>query len=189
VERDDRKLIEAFQAGEYSAFDILFKRYASRVLAFAYEMTNNASEAEDLTQEVFIGAFKGLHRFRVQATILTWLFSITLRRWRDKQRTSRPETVSYLSYDFAVRCSDFHSPQSTTLLLSEEMVDLQNAMARLTSPLREAIALVVVQERTYREAAEIIGCPVGTLKSRLAAALQQIRTQIREVDHVDCMLP
>ncbi len=189
MERDDRKLIEAFRAGEYAAFDILYKRYAPRVLAFAFQITNNASEAEDLTQEVFIGAFKGLHRFRDQATILTWLFSITLRRWRDKQRTSRPQTISYQSDDFTDGRSDFHPAQSTTLRRSEELVDLQDAIALLTSPLREAIVLVVVQERTYREAAAIIGCPVGTLKSRVAAAIQQIRAQIQEVNHVVCVLP
>src|ERR687885_615754 len=91
---DDRKLIAAFRAGDRAAFDALFERYAGRVLAFARQLTGSSSEAEDLTQEVFLAALRGLPEFRGDSGLLTWLFSIAVRRWRDQQRRFRPASAA-----------------------------------------------------------------------------------------------
>ncbi len=187
---DDCQLIAAFQAGEYRAFDILYRRYVRRVHGFAYQLTGNAAEADDLTQEVFIGAFKGMQAFRSQSSVLTWLLSIAMRRWRDMQRRTRPETVPYPDdEDMAM-----HTGVSRSLHVLDNRVDrvaLQSAIDRLKGPMREAFLLVVVQELTYREAADVLGCPLGTIKRRVATALKEVRAglQVKEEDYVPCLLP
>src|ERR1051326_7790662 len=83
----ERKLIAEFRVGNADAFNTLFRDYAKRVQSFACELTGNSAEAEDLTQEVFLAAFRGAPAFHGRSTLLTWLFSITMRRWRDRLRT------------------------------------------------------------------------------------------------------
>jgi RNA polymerase sigma-70 factor (ECF subfamily) len=190
VPPDDRQLIAAFQAGEYRAFDVLYQRYARRVLGFAYHLTGDAAEAEDLTQEVFLAAFKGMHAFRSRSQILTWLLSIAMRRWRDVNRRCLPETVPFPDdIDVTGRAEISRwRPESDDRV---ERVALQAVVERLREPLRQVFLLVVVQELTYREAAEVLGCPIGTIKSRVATALREVRAslQVKEEDHVPCLLP
>lgn len=188
---DDRTLIADFQGGDYHAFDTLYERYARRVLAFACQITGDPSEAEDLTQEVFIGAFKGLQGFRNQSRVLTWLFSIAVRRWRDKQRHQEPKTVPYPMEGDLERLADPSLRHNDLLQNSMERVSLQEVVAGLNAPLREAFWLVVVQELTCREAAQVLNCPLGTIKWRAAEALRQVRAgmQAKEEENVPCLHP
>jgi len=195
---DDSQLIAAFQAGEYRAFDTLYRRYAPRVLGFAFQLTGDRAEAEDLTQEVFIAAFKGMHRFRSQSRVLTWLLSIALRRRRDGQRSSRLETVPYPIEPSSAALS-IESTGTGTLDDRIESVALFGAIGQLEAPLRDVFLLVVVQELTYREAAQALDCPLGTIKWRVARALRQVRAALtsdsssdamsKEEDRVSCLLP
>lgn len=180
MEPDDQKLIDAFQKGDPCAFDALYRRYARRVMAFAHQLTGSRSEAEDLTQEVFIGAFQGLPRFRRHARLLTWLLGIAVRRWRDKRRYPRPPLLSYEEGE-AWEAAEGRDERSDTMLEhNAARIAIEAAMRSLSEPLRQAFLLVVVQERTCREAAQILGCPVGTIKWRVAEALRQVRAQLQQ---------
>ena len=179
MKSDDRKLIAAFQSGDYHAFDTLYERYAGRVLAFAVQITSDPNTAEDLAHEVFIGAFKGLQTFRNQSSVLTWLFSITVRRWRDKQRDRRLQTIPYPEDNDPYLLANASALHNLTPRPSMEMADLTQGVAQLNALLREAFLLVVVQQLTHREAAQVLECPLGTVKWRVAEALRQVRANLQ----------
>ncbi len=186
---DDHQLIAKFQAGEYRAFDTLYQRYARRVLGFAYQLTGDMAEAEDLTQETFIGAFRGMHAFRGRSQVLTWLLSIAIRRRRDTQRAKYPQTVPFpVETDATWAGGDPRYTWSPDDRM--EAISLRRAMKRLPAPLREVFLLVVVQELTYREAAHILDCPLGSVKRRVAQALREVRAHMleKEEDHVSTVL-
>lgn len=171
---DEPELTRAFCQGERAAFDTLFARYAGRVFAFAHRLSGCRSDAEELTQETFVAAFRSAPAFRGDARLLTWLLGIALRRFRDTRRGApRPVLVEL----------DGHEP-SPKNVENEALagIALHRALARLDVPLREAFLLVAAQGLTHREAANVLGAPVGTIKWRVAEATRRLRVLLSEDD-------
>ncbi len=171
--KEDRKLLDAVRDGDRAAFDKLFGRYAPRVLAFALHLTHGCrADAEDLTQETFVAAFHGAEGFRGGARLLTWLLGIAVRRHRDAGRKERPTLVLLREDDPA--------PGRSVEDGAVEGVAFRRALATLDAPLREAFLLVAAQGLTHREAAEVLGAPVGTVKWRVAEATKRLRARLSE---------
>lgn len=170
MQNDDQKLVTAFRAGDNAAFDALYGQHAGRVFAFAQSLTGSRADAEDLTQETFVAAFRGRERFRGQSRLLTWLLGIALRRWRDRQRNPPPSPFACV-------------PPGQDDGMAERVVAgiaYAQALDGLDEPLREAFLLVAVQGLTHREAAELVRRPVGTVKWRVAEAVRRLRTALTE---------
>jgi RNA polymerase sigma-70 factor, ECF subfamily len=170
----DRKLAQAASQGDETAFRRLFDRLGPRVLAFALRLTGCRADAEDLTAETFTAAYRSLPEYRGGARVLTWLLGITLRRFRDNNRRTRP-TLVLLDADREVA-----APRHENGVLNR--LALETALACLDAPLRDAFILVAVQGRTHREAAELLDTPIGTVKWRVAEATKRLRVALTEAD-------
>ncbi len=176
----ERKWLTAFQAGDPRAFDTLFAEYAGRLQAFARQLTGSRAEAEDLTQEVFVAAYRGAHRFRGQSSLLTWLFAIAVRQWRDRQRRPQAPLADYEELLFVESGASSPADQVVASL------SLQAALQSLTPALRESFLLVASQGLTHRQAAQILERPLGTVKWQVAEATKRLRHALQpEEDQKD----
>ena len=127
------------------------------------------TEAEDLTQETFLAAFRGSARFSGRSRPLAWLLGIAVRRWRDSGR--RKPTPK----DVAPSLAD----TETTVL---RRLTLERALAQLDEPLREALLLIGAQQLSYAEAAAVLEIPLGTLKWRMHEATKRMRGLLTETE-------
>ena len=174
---NEKRLLQLFRERDRGAFDVLFVRHGSAVRAFARRLTGNCADAEDLTQETFLAAYKSAERFGGRARLSTYLISIALRRWRDRQRTPRPETLSLLDEHASTGPHPKDAPTENQALAG---IAYRAALAQLDAPLREAFLLVVAEGLTHKEAAQVLEIPLGTLKWRSAEAVRRLRTALTE---------
>jgi RNA polymerase sigma-70 factor (ECF subfamily) len=172
---DERELARRFRCGDRAGFDAVYERYAARVMGFARRLSGRQSEAEDLVQEVFLAAYTARSTFQGRSSLLTWLLGIAARRWRDQCRRHHVETVSTFEED----APESRMPDTASRCSLEEQVIrslmLSRAVDGLEPPFREALLLVASQGLTYREAAEALGEPVGTVKWRVFEAMRRVR--------------
>ena len=175
----ERKWLAAFRAGDKNAFDTLFHEYAGRVLAFSCQLTGHKAEAEDLTQDVFLAAFRGAERFRGQSRPLTWLLSIAVCRWRDQQRSPQADSVSF--------DESLSAPFGASSLADQTLasLSLRDALQGLNPAFREAFLLVAAQGLTHREAAEVLERPLGTVKWQVAEATKRLRCALQSQEPLE----
>jgi RNA polymerase sigma-70 factor (ECF subfamily) len=186
-EPSNAELVKQAQAGRSGAFDRLVERHMRGVYALAYSFVRNHSDADDLTQDVFIRAFAGLKRFRGRAAFGTWLYRIAhnvctnyVRRCLPSARlTSDPlpsEGGRLVPADAAL------SPPEE-LSLAELREDAERAVGALPRKLRVALELVVNQGLSHKEAAKVIGCRPNTVSWRVFRAREVLMEEL--ADHVD----
>ena len=177
MQLNEKQLADRFRCGEAGSFESLYREFGPRLYRFCLRLCGDVSCAEDLTQEVFLAAFRGAERFEARSSIATWLYRIALYRWRHSRDKSRINTVSLQETDAPLSAD----PAQIGL----EKVALDAALAALPDPLRVAFLLVKAEGFLCREAAEILGVPESTLKSRVALASHKLQallsTDEREV--------
>ncbi len=157
-------------------FQALYARHGPRVYRFCLRLCGSASDAEDLTQDVFLAAFLGQARFEGRSSALTWLTKIALNCRRHSVRTPRPVMVSApesVAEDAAQAGPGLE--QSVT-----ESVALSCALSALPPDLHEAFLLVKAEGLTYREAAQVLAVPQGTVQWRVHAASRRLRALLTE---------
>ncbi len=169
---DESQLARSFRQSEPDAFDEVYRTYGGRMLAYAQQVTGSRTDAEDLTQEVFLAAYAGRGSFRGRSSLLTWLFSIASRRWRDGRR-SRSAQESPMD---PASMPDAGGPGG----LSLDAIRLRDAVATLDRPMAEAFHLVMVQGLTHAEAAQAMGRPLGTVKWYTATAVRRLREVLQD---------
>jgi len=161
--------------GDGIEFRRLYDTYGSRVLGFALRLTGSRPEAEDLVQEVFAAAYASRASFQGRSKPLTWLLGIATRRWRDcGRRATLP--VSPLDEDIGTGC--VATLEDTVI----GTVTLSQALAKLDPAMRAALLLVASQGLTYKEAAEALGEPVGTVKWRVFEATRKMQKLLQAVE-------
>lgn len=153
------------QLGDGEAFAVLVRRYGQPILSLCYASVLNSHEAEDLAQEVFLAAWRALPKFRNQSSFSTWLFALARNRCIDSARRRRVRPQPLTETDSAVTVTDF---ADETPRLMTRMVFV--AAAELSLPLRQALLLRDVQGLSYEEIAALQDIPLGTVRSRIAAA-------------------
>jgi RNA polymerase sigma-70 factor, ECF subfamily len=160
--RSDPQLVERAQAGDERAFAELVDRYGGAVVSLCYASTLNAAESEDLSQEVFMAAWRGLPRFRGASAFSTWLFALARNACIDqaRRRAVRPRLVD--DRESAADVVDEAPRETARAILA--------AAAELSLPLRQALLLRDVQGLSYEEIARVQDVPLGTVRSRLSAA-------------------
>lgn len=178
-ETDDWELVARAQDGEQEAFAVLVRRYQLPIIRFCQRMTRSTPDAEDLAQETFIRLHRHLKRLRPEAKFSTALFGIarnlTLnflrgqrrRGWFWRAAPALPETAAPVQ-----------GQPSEAARVSEIEAALEAALARLSADHREILLLREFEGLDYREIARITGCRIGTVRSRLARAREQLRGQI-----------
>ena len=191
-ERDvDAKLVARVQAGDKAAFDLLVLKYQRKILRLLSRMLRDQSEIEDVMQEAFIKAYRALPQFRGDSAFYTWLYRIainTARNWMASQ-TRRPSSSSLHqsedgeTFDEIDNLTDNNTPES--LLASREIAESVNeSIQALPAELRTAIVLREIEGLSYEEIAQAMGCPIGTVRSRIFRAREAIATKLRPmIDH------
>lgn len=173
-----------YQNGESGAFRALVDLYRERLLHFFYRLCWDRDRAEDLTQELFVKLMLGSKRYRPEGRMTTFIYRVATNLWIDHYRQQRPRP-RFHSYDQVLfpeqdettrREFSGHEPAPGDVLADqEERQALRNALERLTEPHRLVFELAVYQERPYGEISELLGIPLGTVKSRMHNAVAALK--------------
>ena len=156
----------------HAAWTALYSQYGDRIYRFCLRLSGSASDAEDLTQEVFLAAFQGQSRFQHRASVQTWLYQIALNYWRHSRRTPRLELL-------ALPENAPHAGPGLAEVVTES-VALTCALSALPDDLREAFLLVKAEGLTSREVAHILNIPQGTVQWRVHQAARRLRVLLTE---------
>lgn len=180
-------LVKRARRGDLAAYDELVKRYQERIYATIYHMTSNHEDANDLAQDSFIKAFQALKSFRGGSSFYTWIYRIAVNKTINflKQRKHK--------HHFSLNDLDFnteHNPDLVALIshktphrevgLMELQKKLNEALMRLSEPHRMVVVLHDVQGQSHDEIAAIMDCNIGTVRSRLFYARQQLQRYLAE---------
>lgn len=181
----DQALVIRVQQGDSHAFDLLFYKYKDRVASIVSRYVSNHEDIEDIVQETFYKANRALPRFRLDSKFYTWLYRIAVNTSINflHQRGRRPSTVSIESDDDDVS-SRIGTAQTAASPESEGEADelaiaIDEAISSLSKDLRTAITFREKQGLTYQQIAELMDCKVGTVRSRIARAREQIDKRIQ----------
>ncbi|WP_342113585.1 RNA polymerase sigma factor RpoE [Pseudoduganella sp. OTU4001] len=176
----DRELVERARAGERAAFDLLVARYQRRLLRLVLRLLRDPAEAEDVVQETFLKAYRALPRFRGEAAFFTWLYRIAVNGARNailrRRQRSGPQGIA--PSQAPAQPPEIGTPES--MLLSKQVMQaIDAALEALPLELRTAIVLREIEGLSYEEIAQIMECPMGTVRSRLFRARESIARRLR----------
>ena len=176
---DDRRLIAECLRGRRDAFGELVSRYQARLYNAAMHLVNNAEDAADVVQDAFLNAFQSLHTFKGDAEFYTWLYRIAFNTAISLKRKKRP-LVSLDANGTGEHGLEPHDPSDyvkpgAALERIEEQTKLQAGLARLSPEHREVLVLKEIEGMKYEEIAEVLGVPIGTIRSRLHRARLELR--------------
>ncbi|HEY0544892.1 MAG TPA: RNA polymerase sigma factor [Pyrinomonadaceae bacterium] len=178
-DRSDYGLAQAAAAGDMQAFDELYQRHSRRVYSLCLRMTGNVSEAEDLTQEVFIQLFRKIGSFRGESAFTTWLHRLTVnqvlmhfrkRSVKLEQTTDEGDTPVQI-----VRGTE--NPNAMPVV---DRIALDKAIKQLPPGYRTVFILHDIEGHEHEEIARMLGCSVGTSKSQLHKARMKLRDLLRQ---------
>ena len=176
----DIGLLDRVVGGDATAFSGLFRRYQPRVFRFALHMTGSTAIADDVVQDVFLAVMRDAGRYEAgRASVAAWLCGIA--RNCVLQRIDRERRMTPLDFGAPLeRVPDGRGPAEPLagLLRAERLEALRRAVRALPLVYREAVVLCDLQEMPYGDAAEVIGCPVGTVRSRLHRARAMLAARI-----------
>lgn len=170
--RDDEWLVVRCQLGERTAFDDLIQRWAPPLWKYVRRLTGDDTVADDVTQDVWVRVLRGIGRLRDGSKLRPWLFGIARRALMDRLRAQYADPVLTDADPI-----DFPAPQSLATL-EEDLATMELALARLPAIEREVLTLFYLRELSLAEVAEVLGVPVGTVKSRLFRSRQMLRREI-----------
>ena len=166
----DFSIVERCLSGDAAAWEELVRLHTRRVYGLCYRFTGRESEAQDLTQDVFLRVFRALGSFRsTEGSFTTWLARLTRNLLIDHYRRTRNERVTDSIEEQLPRIEGVSAPKRADSAVAgrEASELLQAALGKLSPELRETIILRDLQEMEYREIAEVLAIPEGTVKSRL----------------------
>jgi len=182
----DRELIDRARGGDTDAFGLLVRRHQRRIYRLAAHMLRNASEAEDVTQDVFVRAFQALDRFDGRSEPFTWLYRIavnlSLNQIRSKKTRGRttggddPRMLSVLAETKAGMSSD-PAEDSENRQIAEA---LYSGVDKLSESLRTTLILVCVDGLSHEDAAQVLGCPEGTIAWRVHEARRKLKAHMSD---------
>lgn len=188
----DEGLVARFNKGDETAFAEIMERYHTKIFGLAHNLLRNAADAEEIAQDTFIRAHRGLANFRGDSSLATWLYRIALnlsrnrywyffrRRRQDAVSLERPLSEESDGTFSDLIAADTHSPVQETV--TQEFSDLiAECMEKLDSRHREILTMRNILNLPYDEIARALGINVGTVKSRIARARENLRKLLSEV--------
>ena len=179
----DDKLVKRAKKGDSRAFDLLVLKYQGRVAQLVSRYVSNAAEVEDVTQEAFIKAYRALPKFRGDSAFYTWLYRIAANAAKNHlvALSRRPTTDLALddseSYEVPGRLKDNESPDEVIMGQQLEAV-ISQAIDALPLELKAALTLREFEGLSYDEIAEVLECPIGTVRSRIFRAREAIDQKV-----------
>lgn len=181
----DEELVKRVQAGDTAAFDLLVRKYQHRIAALIGRYVSDWSEVQDVAQETFIRAYRALGNFRGDAQFYTWLHRIAVNTAKNHlvAHNRRPPTDDIdiedaEHFDSGIRLRDSDTPERELMRQQLEQT-VMRAVEALPEELRVAINLREVDGLSYDEIAERMGCPIGTVRSRIFRAREAIDRELR----------
>ncbi|MDD4880529.1 MAG: RNA polymerase sigma factor RpoE [Gallionellaceae bacterium] len=182
----DRQLVERARAGDKRAFGLLVEKYQRRLFRLLSRMVRDPEEVEDIAQETFIKAYRALPNFRGDAAFYTWLYRIgvnTAKNYLATRKKAMP-TISDQAMgdddepDERLVARDISTPE-TELMSKQIAMAVNQVVEALPEELRTAITLREMEGLSYEEIAEMMGCPIGTVRSRIFRAREAIAAKLR----------
>ena len=182
----DLSLVRRVQRGDKGAFDALVLKYQHKVVKLVMRYVRNPAEAEDIAQDAFIKAYRALPQFRGDSAFYTWLYRIAINTAKNAVVSRDRSPIDFdldlqnpdESYDMQGRLKDSETPEALTL--TEEIRSTVNsAIDALPEDLRTAIVLRELEGLSYEEIADAMGCPVGTVRSRIFRAREAIDKKLK----------
>jgi RNA polymerase sigma-70 factor, ECF subfamily len=176
---DDRDLVRRCLAGDRSAFDILYDRHAPRVFRMLRRLARDEAEAEDLTQETLLAAYRDLGAWRGEGAFTTWLCGIAFHQYTNARRRRGHAEAEQLDEEAGLSMPD--ADPLAHCLRQERRERIEDAIGALPPIYREVFVLVQVEGLSYREAARWLGVPLGTLQWRLWRAVCLLQAALRDL--------
>ena len=185
MRESDTSLIEECRTGDVSAFDHLVERYRKQIYHLAYQITGNHEDADDISQESFIHAYKSIGRFGGRSRFSTWLRRIAInlsinhlkKESRHRHESSDEEILDSKDYSFI--SGQVENPLE--VVEAKELAQrINEAMNSLPVAEKVVFILRVHQGLSYKEMAQTLGCPVGTIMSRLNRARRRLRDKLKD---------
>ena len=181
----DQQLIERIQRGDKNAFNLLVRKYQHKVVSLVSRYVNNPGDIPDVAQEAFIKAYRAIPDFRGESAFYTWLYRIAVNTAKNYivAHGRRPPDMDVDSqdaetYEGAESLHEVANPEN--LMLSDEIrAEVAATLAGLPEDLRTAITLREIEGLSYEEIAEVMECPVGTVRSRIFRAREAIDKRIQ----------
>jgi RNA polymerase sigma-70 factor, ECF subfamily len=187
----DAPLIERVKAGDVKAFEMLVVKYQRRIERLIGRMVRDVDLVPDIAQETFIRAYRAIPQFRGESAFYTWLYRIAVNTAKkalmqlkrdplvtESSRASRDDDEESSSSRVENELSDGETPES--VLASKQIASAVNfAIEALSDDLRQAITLREIEGLSYEEIAELMNCPIGTVRSRIFRAREAIATRLR----------
>ena len=186
-ERDaDAILVERVQRGDKHAFELLVLKYQRKIMRLLSRLIHDPAEAEDVAQDAFIKAYRAIPQFRGESAFYTWLYRIAVNtaknhlvaRRRRPSGSAQHENDDGETFDETDNLTDINTPEAA--YASREIADTVNqAIDALPEELRTAIVLREIEGLSYEEIAQSMGCPIGTVRSRIFRAREAIAGRLR----------
>jgi RNA polymerase sigma-70 factor (ECF subfamily) len=181
----DALLVQRVQAGDKTAFDLLVRKYQSRIGKLISRYIHDHAEVEDVTQEAFIKAYRGLANFRGESAFYTWMYRIAINTAKNYLVASGRKTPDIgidpqeaEQYEGASLLKEFATPES--LAMADEIKKtVFESIEKLPMELKTAITLRELEGLSYEEIAEVMECPIGTVRSRIFRAREAIDASLK----------
>ncbi|MEK6594627.1 MAG: RNA polymerase sigma factor RpoE [Pseudomonadota bacterium] len=182
----DQQLVERAQRGEKHAFELLVSKYQRKLARLLSRFIRDPTEVEDVTQEAFIKAYRALPSFRGDSAFYTWLYRIginTAKNYLVAMGRRAPTTTGFdseeaESFEDGDQLRDLNTPEN--LLMSKQVAETVNqTLAELPEELRTAITLREIEGLSYEDIANIMNCPIGTVRSRIFRAREAIAEKLK----------
>lgn len=182
----DQELVERAQRGDKSAFDLLVQKYQRKLGRLLSRMIRDQAEVEDVVQEAFIKAYRALPNFRGDSAFYTWLYRIGINTAKNYlvAMGRRPQVSTEIEVEDAENFEDgqelrtIDTPE-TELMTKQIAKTVNDTVAGLPEELRTAITLREIEGLSYEEIATLMGCPIGTVRSRIFRARETIAEKLR----------
>ena len=174
----DAECVRRLQRGETDAFELLVRRHEKTIFNLVYRMLGDYDEAAEISQEVFLSAFRAVGQFRGDANFSTWLYRIALNHASTRRKTLGTKQRKIMSIENADPLSDPQPDPSDVLEKKEIRERVQSALNQLDPEDAEVILLRDLQDIPYDEVARMLEIPIGTVKSRLHRARRALKSRL-----------
>ncbi|MFZ2300304.1 MAG: RNA polymerase sigma factor RpoE [Gallionella sp.] len=182
----DQQLVERVQRGDKHAFDLLVTKYQRKLGRLISRFVRDPAEAEDVTQDAFIKAYRALPGFRGESAFYTWLYRIGINTAKNHLLANKRRPMANMSFDAedaesfedASMLREVSTPENE--LMSKQVVDVvQTSLQQLPEDLRSALTLREIEGLSYEEIASVMNCPIGTVRSRIFRAREAVAENLR----------
>ena len=182
----DLALVRRAKKGDYRAFDLLVLKYQSRIVSIAFKFVKEIQLAEDISQESFIKAYRSIDSFREESAFYTWLYRITANTAKNylvSKDRRKESSISELSISENENFFDLPTNDSPEqILMAQSLKDtIYDALSGLPEDTRTALSLREFEGLNYEEIAEIMNCPVGTVRSRIFRGREALENLISPI--------